>query len=134
VFSLHRTRSADEEILFSPDRPLFTFIEAYAAGRPGLKESDPYDFFRNYRFGPAVLSDFRSHLKKGGISLTSAEFEKSKEDVLFFLKRTLAAKLWGDEAGLKVQVFRDRQIREALEHLPEAQALLARAYPSRKSK
>jgi carboxyl-terminal processing protease len=120
------------EILFSPGRPFFTFIEAYAAGRPGLKESDPYDFFRNYRFGPAVLSDFRSHLKINGIALTSAEFEKSKEDIQFFLKRTLAAKLWGDEAGLKVQVFRDRQVREALAHLPEAESLLARAYPSRR--
>jgi carboxyl-terminal processing protease len=122
------------EILFSPERPLFTFIETYAAGRPGLKESDPYDFFRNYRFGQGVLSEFRSHLKKAGIALTQAEFEKSREDIQFFLKRTLAAKLWGDEAGLKVQVFRDRQIREALAHLPEAESLLARAYPSRKAK
>jgi carboxyl-terminal processing protease len=122
------------EIVFSPERPLFTFIEDYAAARPELKELDSYDFFRNYRFGAGVLTAFRTRLQEDHISITAAAFEKSKEDIQFLLKRTLAEKLWGDEAGLKVQIFRDKQIREALERFPQAESLLAGSYPVRKVK
>jgi hypothetical protein len=122
------------EIVLSPERPLFTFIEDYAATRPGLKDMDPYDFFRNYRFGAGVLTAFRTRLQEDHISITAAVFEKSREDIQFLLKRTLAEKLWGDEAGLKVLIFRDRQIREALERFPQAESLLAGSYPARKVK
>ena len=95
---------------------------------------DPNEFFRNFRFGANILAGFRSHLQSNRIAVTPSGFEKSKEDILFLLKRTLAEKLWGEEAGLKIQIFRDRQIREALEHFPEAESLLAAAYPARKVK
>jgi carboxyl-terminal processing protease len=122
------------DIVFSPKRPLFTFIENYAAGRKGLKDMDPNEFFRNFRFGTNVPAEFRSHLQNNRIAVTPSGFEKSKEDILFLLKRTLAEKLWGEEAGLKVQIFRDRQIREALGHFPEAESLLAAAYPARRAR
>ena len=122
------------DIVFSPKRPFFTFIENYAAGRKGLKDMDPNEFFRNFRFGANILAGFRSHLQSNRIAVTPSGFEKSKEDILFLLKRTLAEKLWGEEAGLKVQIFRDRQIREALEHFAEAESLLSSAYPGRKGK
>jgi len=125
---------AVREIVLSPERPLFTFIEDYAAARPGLKELDPYNFFRNYRFGADVLAAFRTRLQEDHIAITSAAFEKSREDIQYLLKRSLASKLWGDEAGLKVQIFRDRQIREALEHFPRAESVLAGAYPASKVK
>jgi carboxyl-terminal processing protease len=122
------------DIVFSPKLPLFTFIENYAAGRKGLKDMDQNGFFRNFRFGANVPAEFRSHLQSNRIGVTPAEFEKSKEDILFLLKRTLAEKLWGDEAGLKVQIFRDRQIREALGHFAEAESLLTSAWPARRAR
>jgi carboxyl-terminal processing protease len=120
------------DIVFSSKRPLFTFIEKYAAGRRGLKDMGQNEFFRNFRFGANVLTEFRSYLQGSRIAVTPIGFEKSKEDILFLLKRTLAEKLWGEEAGLKVQIFRDRQIREALGHFSEAESLLTAAYSARK--
>lgn len=124
-------RRALREWLAAPQRPFFTYVEQYANLRPALREMDLYDFLRNFEFAAAEVTSFRGYLRASGASVPAEEYEKCREDVAYFLKKTLAEKLWGDDAGFKVQTFRDRQLLEALNYLPEAADLLARAYPAR---
>ncbi len=124
-------RRALREWLAAPQRPFFTYVEQFANLRPGIGEMDQFDFLRNFRFSDAEVTAFRGYLRASGADVAAAEFEKSREDVGYFLKKTLAEKLWGDDAGFKVQAFRDRQLLEALNHLPEAVDLLEKAYPVR---
>jgi carboxyl-terminal processing protease len=125
-------RRALQEWLAAPQRPFFTYVEGYADRHPEIREMELYDFLRNFRFSASEVTAFRGHLRDTGASAPALEFEKSREDVQYFLKKTLAEKLWGDEAGFKVQAFRDRQLLEALSRMPDAVSLLDRAYPPRR--
>jgi carboxyl-terminal processing protease len=121
---------AVRDLVYSPKLPFFTFIENYVRLHPHLQDRDVFEFVLKFRFGDGTLSEFRVHLQNLGIPISQAEFLKSKGDIQFFLKRDIAQKLWGEEAAFKVQVQRDRQLLEALDHLSEAEALLSGAYSS----
>jgi carboxyl-terminal processing protease len=120
-------RRALREWLAAPQRPFFTYVEQFANRRPEIQEMEQYEFLRNFRFSDSEVTSFRGYLRASGATVPALEFEKSREDVQYFLKKTLAEKL----SGFKVQAFRDRQLLEALSHMPEAEDLLERAYPVR---
>jgi carboxyl-terminal processing protease len=123
---------AIREIVYSPRRPLFTFMENYIKKHPLLRETDLSEFLRSYKLDSNALADFRRHLQNLDIAVTPEDFEKNREDIQFILKQTLAEMVWGEEAAYKTQAYRDRQLIEAMEHFPEAEALLSSAYPKRK--
>jgi carboxyl-terminal processing protease len=123
---------ATRDLAYSPKRPFFTFIERYVRLHPGLKDGDLNDFLRNFRFGGKELLEFRAYADDLGVEIPQADFQKSAEDVRFFLKSELAEKLWGEEAAFKVRAGRDSQLLEALNLWGQAEALLSAAYPNRR--
>ena len=53
---------------------------------------------------------------------------QNKTDIQFFIKLTLAEKIWGKEARYKVQILRDRQLLESLGYMTQSEDLFAQAY------
>ena len=114
-------------IIFSPDRPFFTYVEELVQQYPELK-SNLNTFIRSYKVEGIVLQKFVEYIKKLGFHLTKTEFLENKRDLQFLIKQTIASEIWGDEARYKVQILRDYQLLEALDYLIPAEELLARAY------
>jgi hypothetical protein len=124
--------TAAREILFSAKRPLFTFIETKTKHFSQAKSMGEEAFLKRFQFDASTLGEFRRHLESNGIRIPASKFRASEEELRFLLKRTLAEKIWGDEAGLKLQVLRDHRLADAMNHFGEAEALVNAAYPRRK--
>lgn len=114
-------------LLLAPDRHFFSFVEDYLKDQPQLKE-DFNDYLRNYKPNGNSLQKFLTYLRKYNFEITDKEFADNLQDIRFFLKQSIANKIWGDEARFKVQLLRDRHLLESLEHLPVAEEILNRAY------
>lgn len=121
---------ATRRIYYAPQRPFFLFTENYTAGHPELYQKDYNAFVQDAKLNSDILPQFLAFLKKTGIAVTNAEYVKGADDFLVLLKESIATKVWGDEAGFKVRMMRDRQLMEVIGKLPAAQALLARSYRS----
>ncbi|HEX9935141.1 MAG TPA: S41 family peptidase, partial [bacterium] len=115
-------------LYYAPPRPFFTFAEAYVLKHPELKQTDFQAFFLNPRIDSNALQQFHAFLKEQGVPVTNAEYVRNAEGIRYLLKQAVATKVWGEEAGFKVQMQRDRPLLEALDKLPAAQALLSKAY------
>jgi len=86
------------------------------------------DFIKNYQPSATTLKKFYEYLLENGFEITNQEFIDNQKDIRFFIKRSMAVKLWGEEAQFKVYVTRDRQLLESFAYLNDSSKLLARAY------
>jgi carboxyl-terminal processing protease len=115
-------------IFYASQRPFFTFAETYVLRHPELARSDFNAFIRDAKLNSNTLPQFFSFLKDQGVAVTNAEYVRHSDDIQFLLRQAIATKVWGDESGFKIQMLRDKPLLEALGKMPEAQALLAKAY------
>ncbi|MFH1942954.1 MAG: S41 family peptidase [bacterium] len=111
----------------SSERLFFTFAEDYVKNHPELR-GDFNKFLRNYTPDGNTIQQFLRYMGELGFKMTTKEFIDNKKDIQFFLKQSIAAEIWGDEARYKVQMLRDRQLVEALGYLSESEKLLSQAY------
>jgi carboxyl-terminal processing protease len=115
------------QLVFSPKRLIYTFVENYIKRDPEIKK-DLQMFLKDYIPNANVLPLFLQYIRKEGISITDADFYANKRELQFLLKEQIASILWGEDARYKVELGRDRQLIEALAYLPEAESLLNTAY------
>ncbi len=115
-------------ILSSPEKCFFTFIEDYMKDHSELVGKDYNQFLKNYTPNGNTLQMFLNHIRELGFQITNEEFVSNKKDIEFVLKQYIASKIWGDEASYKVQVMRDYQLLETLNHLSQSEDLLAQSY------
>jgi carboxyl-terminal processing protease len=99
------------ELVFSSERPLYTFAEDYLKLHPEIKK-DFNDFLWNFRLDPSALQRFLTTVRNLGLSLSSTDM------------------IWGDEARQKITLLRDRQLQESLSYFARAEGLLTQAYLS----
>jgi hypothetical protein len=114
--------------MYSPKRLFFTFTQEYVANK-SILHMDFNDFLRNYRPDNGTLQAFMKYIRKQDFKITNKEFIENKRDIQFVMKQFIAEKIWGQEASYKVQMLRDHQLLEALDHIDDARKLLVRAYP-----
>jgi len=109
-------------LVFAPERFLFSFTEHYVDRHPELR-MDFGDFLRDYRPDAAMMRQFLGFLRGGGFSISDAEFMKNSDQIADLLKENIASAIWGDIAGYQVEMLRDRQLAEALTCFPRAEKL-----------
>lgn len=120
------------DILYSPQRPLFTFAEQFVNRHPDLKRMRFSEFLEKFELHEDTLLSLYRHLHQTGIEISIRKFQQISEEISLFTKQNLAEKLWGPEAGFQIQVRNDHALWESLQYLAEAEVLLKRAYLSRK--
>jgi hypothetical protein len=75
----------------------------------------------------AVIQELRKFLDKQGLSFTEAEIQDNLPWIQRKIKRELFVSEFGLSEGYKVALEDDVQVQKAIEVLPEAQALYAKA-------
>ena len=113
-------------LVYSSERYFFTYVDRYMKDNLDAR-LDFSEFLKNYMPNGGNLQKFYDYLNKNKFEISNREFIQNKSDIQFFLKLTMASSIWGEEARYKVQMTRDRQLLEALAHLPESEALLKRS-------
>jgi carboxyl-terminal processing protease len=97
----------------------FTFVRDFLAKNP------PVD--APFQVSEALLAEFKDHIQRRGITFTDADFEANKD----FLKLRIRFEVFYNRLGTaeaeRVLLESDPQVLKAIELLPEAKALQARA-------
>jgi len=119
-------------ILYSPQRPLFTFAEQFVNRHPNLKRMRFSEFVEKFELHPDTLLSLYRHLHQTGIEISFPTFQHISNEISLFTKQSLAEKLWGSEAGFQIQIKNDRALLESLQYLAEAESLLQKAYGLKK--
>ncbi len=114
-------------MIYSPHRPFFTYVEEVVQNYPELG-SNLNTFLRSYKVEGTVLQKFVEYINTLGFHMTRTDFLENKKDLQFLIKQTIADEIWGDEARYKVQILRDHQLLDALNHIQSAEQLLTQAY------
>ncbi|MBN1783040.1 S41 family peptidase [bacterium] len=114
-------------LVYAPERFFFTYVDQYMKNNLGDRV-DFNEFLRSYTPNGSNLQKFLSYIREQGFKISNHEFVENKEDIQFFLKLTMASIIWGEEARYKVQMMRDRQLMEALTHLPASEKLVKNSY------
>ena len=114
-------------MLFYPQRLFYTFVEDYLKD-PSEMKMELNDFLKNYEPNGKVMQHFLNHIRGSGFKISNQEFIQNSREIQFFLKQTIAEKIWGDEARYKVQILNDHQLLETLGYFLEAESLLKKAY------
>jgi carboxyl-terminal processing protease len=70
------------------------------------------------------LEKFKEFLKEKGVEFSEESFEKAKEEFLYWLKQEIAEKYWGTEGRYLAKLEGDKVIREALNHLKDAEVAM----------
>ena len=109
-------------IIRAPGRPLFKFTEAYVKKNPALKQNFN-DFIRSFQPDKTMITHFLRYLKNQGVQGLHMPTLQDQIDISFFLKQSMADILWGEEARYKIQLLRDVRLLEALEFMPQTEAL-----------
>ncbi len=111
------------EIYFSEKRYFYTFAERLLKANPAIK-TDQQLFLRAFTVSDELYEKFLDFLLKEHPGLSRAKLEIDRADIKFLLKRELAYLAWGTDARFRVNIERDKQLREAIKHLPMANQLL----------
>jgi carboxyl-terminal processing protease len=77
--------------------------------------------------GAAVLRDFQAFLRRKRIPFTPQDIQANTAWILLQIREHVATSLYGDNQGLEIRYRHDPEVRQALRHLPQAEALEQRA-------
>ena len=102
----------------------FAYGSRYAARHKDLAR-DFSTFLKEFQVSDKVVADFKHFLKREKININEAEFNRDIRYVKLFLKSEIAANLFDETASYRVLITADNQLKEALKHFSEAEALLS---------
>lgn len=111
-------------LYFSEKRLFFAFIESFIKKLLRIKK-EPERFINDFIVPELVFHKFAVFVKRSDPNFSNYDFEQDKADIKFLLKREMAYMLWGSQARFRVNVERDQQLNEAVNHFEEANALLS---------
>ena len=81
---------------------------------------------------PEILTQFETFLESRDVEWEAGDLEVARERIRSEIRAAVASALWGREAGDKILVEIDAQVKRAIELFPEAQQLanLSRSKPA----
>ena len=74
-----------------------------------------------------VIAEFKSFLEKEKIQVSDQDFEANREYIQKRIKLQLVTVIFGEQEASQLSVENDDLVQQALEHLPQARELLAKA-------
>lgn len=91
----------------------------------GLSDEEVADVIRRVQVDEKEVQRFRQFVEKSDLEFTDEEWEESSKVIANFIKQEVLLLLVGDEASYRVALELDRQVQAAIQHFPQATALLA---------
>lgn len=110
-------------LYYSQDRIFFTFAEEFIASH-SHEINDILEHYINDFNTQVMFKNFLDYLNTREINYSINEVKDNKKDISFLLKRAIANQKWGNEAGYKLTLLRDQQLKEAIVHFSEAEDLI----------
>ena len=114
------------QMIFSEHRFFYTFAEEYAKINPEIKVDMNY-FVNKFKISEKMYQDFIQLIKSFDSSLAGKNFSQDKEKIQFIIKREMAYVYWGNEARFRINMTRDKELKEAIKYFPKAKELLTTA-------
>ncbi len=99
-------------------------LEGLPSEVDGLSDDEVGRVINMLSFEGRAFEDFRTYLADAGLEFGDEEWRDNATVVGNFLKQELLLLLVGDEASYRVALQLDRQVRTAIDRLPQAVALL----------
>ena len=115
-----------QQVFYSDKRHFYTFAEEIIKTNPRLKQKG-FDFINRFAVDEKMCHDFTALVHRNEPQLAELDLSNDKTDIKFLLKRELGYLIGGAEIRFRVNMTRDKQLNEAVRHLPEAGKLLALA-------
>lgn len=110
-------------LFFSDKRYFYLFAEDYIKKHPSVA-ADRDRFIQAVRIAEDDFQEFVKLVEHGEPGISRAGLVSDKTTIKFIIKRELAYLLWGSEARFKINIVRDKQLQEALQHFDEAKNLV----------
>jgi carboxyl-terminal processing protease len=111
------------QVFYSDKRHFYIFAEDIIKKNPAIK-NNVNDFVNNFSVTEKMYQDFVASVRRNEPSFSEMDFAADKTDIKFLIKRELAYLIGGAEARFRVNMARDKQLNEAILHLPSAAKLL----------
>jgi carboxyl-terminal processing protease len=97
----------------------FNFAKYYL----GIHKTIPRDF----QVGDDVLAEFREFLDKEKIQISDQALKENQEFVKTWIRQQLVKSIFGEDEANRISIENDPVVLKALDNLPQARELLARA-------
>ncbi|MEJ2628780.1 MAG: hypothetical protein P8078_09510, partial [bacterium] len=111
------------DLYYSKDRVFFTFAEKFIASHPNQLIDSFEEYLRDFDT-EGLFKEFLDYINQKEINYTLNEIKENKKDISFLLKRAIANQKWGSEAGYKLTLLRDQQLKETIEYFSKAENLI----------
>ncbi|MFQ5751608.1 MAG: S41 family peptidase [bacterium] len=114
------------QLFFSEKRYFYSFAEDIFKKSPKIKHNKRF-FINNFVVTDKMYQDFIKFVKRSESKFSNIDFTPDKKDIKFLIKRELTYLIWGSDARFKVNLARDKQLKEAVKYFPKANVLLTMA-------
>ncbi|MFQ5674595.1 MAG: S41 family peptidase [bacterium] len=115
------------ELYFSDERLFFEFADDFLKKNPGLRKNSQF-FVNSFLITESIYQNFVHFVRHSTTKFSQMAFDVDKENIKFLLKREMAYLVGGPEARFRINLQRDKQLNEALNHFGEAHELVTLAY------
>jgi carboxyl-terminal processing protease len=114
------------QLIFSEERVFFIFAEEYTKKNPRIRTDMNY-FVNKFHISEKMYQAFIRLVRRFYQKLMNKNLLAEKDKIKFLIKREMAYILWGKEARFRVNLLRDKELREAIKYFPKAKKLLDKA-------
>lgn len=115
------------ELYFSDRRLFFEFADDFLKNNPVLRKNSQF-FVNSFLITENIYQQFVHFVRRSTTKFSKMAFDADKKDIKFLLKREMAYLVGGPEARFRINLHRDKQLNEALNHFSEAHQLVTLAY------
>jgi len=111
------------DLYYSKDRLFFTFAEKYIESDINELKTDYEEYLKKVD-SQELFADFFNYIETKDVEYSVKDVTEYKKDITFLLKRAIVNQKWGNEAGYKLTLLRDAQLKESYNYFPEAENLI----------
>lgn len=115
------------EAYFSEHRIFYAFADNFLKKHPHLKDNPEY-YVNKFVVTERIYRKFIQFIQTTAPQFSQMNFTSNKEDIKFLIKREMAYLIGGSSARFRVNLQRDKQLKESLRCLSEANKLLTMAH------
>jgi len=111
------------DLYYSKDRLFFTFAEKYIESHKNELETNYEEYLKTVDPN-TIFNTFLTYIDGKDIEYSFKEISENKKDIIFLLKRAIVNQNWGNEAGYKLSLLRDYQLKKSIDYFPDAERLI----------
>ncbi len=111
------------DLYYSKERLFFTFAEKYIGSDINVLKTDHEEYLKKVD-SQTLFADFLNYIEKKDVEYSVKDITEYKKDITFLLKRAIINQEWGNEAGYKLTLLRDAQLKESYNFFSEAENLI----------